>query len=263
MENIDKNKPKLNIKKLKPGDILLSYVDEECAADHSLIWTAEEKPLVHCVETEKFSGIFAESGKRLGKGGDEPYMVIRPKDSTLGAKAAKFARGWAVAGGNNSNLKGRLRTPYSQDRLGGGDLDWDDYSYVRAVRAYIRANPEKWQWDDNGLKLPVLSKKQGITCSQLVTYAYQAGAIACALEKNERFFLKSLILQMDQHGWFDELKKRERYQLMIIKLFPYQKILTELISTAFKVDAKTVSVDEMEKRLLRDKTFEYIGNIIS
>jgi hypothetical protein len=260
---INESLPSMQKGDLLPGDILLSYVEEESCADHSLIWTSGEKPLVHCVDAGAFNGVFAESGNRLGKKSDGPYMIVRPLDETLGAHAARIAALWATSG---TNLDGKLATPYSQDRLSSASNDsWDAESYVRAVRAYVRSDLAKWRIDDlYQAHKAVLSENKGVTCSQLVTYAYQAGAIAYALAQMKNSLLKSLIFQMDQHEWFDDLKKRGRYGLMYDKLASYEERLTEAMPACMHVDAKTRSVSALETDVLNDNyAFAYVGNILA
>lgn len=257
---LNKSKLKLSRSKLKPGDVLLWYDEDEDEADHSLIWTCGDKPLIHCVETDSFNGAFAESGKKLWTKGP-PCCVMRPKDKELALHAARFAKHWATSG---VNLKGKLATPYSQDRLINADgKKWGPESYIRAIRAYARGDLARWRADDvYNPQRPILSKNKGVTCSSFVTYCYQAGAIAYSLAQTKNKLIASLIFQMDQHEYFDDLKKRRRYELMYAKLSIYETRLTEKMPKSILVDAKTTRAEYLEEKLQGDsKSFEYIGNI--
>ena len=194
---------------LQVGDIIIEM--DGGSADHSLLWVGGDKPIVHSAESEEFVGVIRQSAKpyAVWKSDDKKwksYARVYRNNDDLGQRAAQFALDWATrsdeqayvdlrtlgkdeaekfksenprrkresGGGKNITIgspkfKGSavvLDTPFSQARLGGPELDWNVLSLFRALRAYHRAQN----------RLP-LSQLKGVTCSQFITYCYQAAAV--------------------------------------------------------------------------------------
>lgn len=254
----------------KPGDILIQ------AKSHCMLWVGAAKPLVHNVERGIFVGVIRQSTDPL----TDTHVVYRYKDAELAAMAAKFAEEWAVTPSEELKLptptpkKVVLKTPYSHKRMEGafdGTAPWSVDSLFRALKAIARAH------DGTGL-----SPRHGASCSQFVTYCYQAAA----LKKSIGPVLPSGLIQavrkdtaeykpFDQLAWArtdlkDDKAQAEHYwrnkmHVVDAKVFKSKKgdrnfintVLTPqivhlaktLLPTAFQIDAKTMHVEKLIEQL--------------
>jgi hypothetical protein len=149
------------------GDILIQ------GKFHALLWVGGEKPLVHNVDQGTFVGVIR--AKSLKGGG----AVYRFANATVAARAADFAAGWADIPGTDFVLpepnpaKVVLKSPYSHGRMGKAldverlETPWSVDALFRALKAIARAR------DGAGL-----SPNHGVSCSQFVTFCFQAAALA-------------------------------------------------------------------------------------
>jgi hypothetical protein len=149
------------------GDILIQ------GKFHALLWVGGEKPLVHNVDKGTFVGVIR--ARTLSGGG----AVYRFAEAPVANRAADFAAGWADTPGTDFMLpqttpaKVVLKTPYSHGRMGGAlevehqETPWSVDALFRALKAIARAR------DGAGL-----SPNHGVSCSQFVTFCFQAAALA-------------------------------------------------------------------------------------
>jgi hypothetical protein len=291
---------------LASGDILIELSAGE-GADHSLMWLADpSKPVVHCVEGEKFKGVMQHSANyfqpHFAKATDASVewtpkiAVFRSTDGKLAERAAWFAREWATRTddqaciqlatfreessfeklqeyaqqhprtprtqpGKNISIGSPkfpihetmvvLDTPYSQARLGVAAQPWDTLSLFRALRAYHR-----------GINHLPLSQLKGVTCSQFITYCYQAGALA--LRFGNQPIPKEILNQISDTGVFLSLKKKEKGGADLVRqgLNGYDQDYQQSIPMAMRVDAKTTSADQLLEKLKSDNTFPLAGYMV-
>jgi len=148
------------------GDILIK------GSMHSLLWVGGEKPLVHNVDQGKFVGVIRATSLAGGE------AVYRFADAAVAGRAAEFAARWADVPGTDFVLpvpnpaKMVLKTPYSHRRMEEAlrvqdqETPWTVESLFRALKAIARSR------DGAGL-----SPNHGVSCSQFVTFCFQAAAL--------------------------------------------------------------------------------------
>jgi len=282
---------------MKAGDILIEL--EGGGAEHIIMWVGGDKPIVHSAEQESFVGVIQQSAKPyLIKKDDEkkwkPFVAVFRSDSeSLAAQAAKFAIEWATRSDDEVYMMLRtlekegieekieeykkenprvkrfepgkknvtigspkfggdtivLDTPFSQERLGGGDKDWDVYSLFRALRAYDRVMSQ----------LP-LSQLKGITCSQFVTYCYQAAALHGHFGGSP--IPKEILNLISDNGKLYSLKKTKESQPDLISN-ALEGFDVGFMPVGMLVDAKTTSADNLMEKLLDSKSgFQEMGYMV-
>lgn len=275
---------------LEPGDVMIEMTGN--SVEHSMMWVGGEKSVVHSAEAGDFVGVIQQSPKPYArwKEDDKPWRskvrIYRNNDG-LGPEAAKLAIDWATrsddqvfvqfkkmeeteqeehqklhprvkrAEGDGKNItigspkfEGSsivLDTPYSQARLGSGDKEWSVLSLFRALRAYHRAKN----------KLP-LSQLKGVTCSQFVTYCYQAAAIG-------KYFgglpiPKEILSNISKTDKFYSLKNDVGAADLVQDAL--KGINVDFIPKGMLVDAKTTSADCLKANLEKGASgFTFIGDM--
>ena len=280
---------------LQAGDVIVQLKRNQ--ANHCLMWVGGEKPIIHSADADNFSGVIQQSASFLPKLKDDlekwtPHARVFRNQRDLGAQATKFAKQWAVRSDDEAFLNAMnlsdsqdaqqaakyvaenprekrqpetpkhvtvgnaktksitvvLDTPYSQDRLEQGNKEWDVYSLFRALRAY-----------DRGTKSLPLSQLKGITCSQFITYCYQAASLdrvfgGCAIPQ-------ATLQHISDTGAFYSLKRGTPEQANLIEhgLHGYS---TDFIPKAMLVDAKTTSAGNLMRKLLEeDSQFTNVGDL--
>lgn len=272
------------------GDIMIEMDGD--SVEHSMMWVGGEKPVVHSAEAGDFVGVIQQSAKPYARWKDDskawrPYARIYRSQDGSGAAAAKFAIDWATRSDSATFVKLKnlsdteqeklqqekprqkrppnsdknitigspkfegsgivLDTPYSQARLGGGDKPWDVLSLFRALRAYDRALS----------KLP-LSQLKGVTCSQFVTYCYQAAAV-------QKHFgglpIDAKILSgISKSGKLYSLKNDAGAADLINDAL--KGIDVGFMPKAMLIDAKTTSADCLKTNLEKQGSgFDFVGDM--
>ncbi len=155
---------------------------------HILMWAGEPKPIVHNVDKGQFSGVIRQSLKGAISSHMQPeqyfqrypvraYEIYRCEDMDLSMRAAEFAVNWATESRSEEarealfRRKGKLKVPYGHMRLvhaenyaTSDDRQWSVQALFRALKAYARHET-------------ILAPRKGSTCSQFMTYCYQAASI--------------------------------------------------------------------------------------
>lgn len=279
---------------LEPGDILIS-VD-----DHSLMWVGGEKPVVHNSGVGQFLGVIRQSPSYLET---HNCQVFRHKDRRLAIKASEFATQWAARPGSDFDMpemkaaekvtpgvarpKGHaaaagepvdrvvLKTPYSDRRMRAAIVHNDDNpqkpwtvdALFRALKAVARRH------DGMGL-----SPNHGVSCSQFVTFCYQAAALELALGEGAlpADLLQAIRLEgekpatgleawiaEDREGasgayWrarsFQEQQKvfkklSQKDDLLLQTLSTHVETAKDLVPKGMQVDAKTTTVQRLYENL--------------
>ncbi|RZF27187.1 hypothetical protein EVC45_23700 [Paraburkholderia sp. UYCP14C] len=247
------------------GDIIIEYDDSDDEAKHALIWVldANGKTVIHSKDVGNLQGVVQQSVGALAITDDDvKYLVYRYEDSTVAAAAAWFATRWATrsddpmvagmvkyAATKNQVVKasvpfGRRGDEYQTEEA------WTANSLVRAVRAWHR-----------GLAGVKLSSRKGISCSQFVTYCFQAASLHAALHNMclQSQDAKNFLLGPQN---FVALKKGNRYSLIYEALKSVEKDLSGCIPPGMLVDAKTTDADNLQNCLERgDSKFKCVGAV--
>jgi hypothetical protein len=169
---------------LEPGDIIIIR-----GMTHAVMWVGdidqqgvEHKPLVHNITKGKFVGVIRQSTGGYSVSG---HPVFRCDDPAMALKAAGYAVAWATTPGQDfqvpEDLLGKqviLKSPYSMKRLEASQyvqiyetpIPWTVDSLFRVIKAIARRR------DNMGL-----SPNHGVSCSQFVTFCYQAAALEDSL----------------------------------------------------------------------------------
>lgn len=154
----------------KRGDLLIH------GKFHALIWVGGEKPLVHNVDKGTFVGVIRAKSLTAS------CRVFRFHKTEIAEQAADYAQNWAEIPGDDFKLpipapaKIVLKSPYSHQRMNnalikeGSDTPWTVDSLFRALKAIARGR------DGTGF-----SPNRGVSCSQFVTFCYQAAALKLSL----------------------------------------------------------------------------------
>lgn len=248
--------PLIQLGNMQPGDILVQYEDEP---DHSLMWIGGNKPIVHSAEA-RTSGILRQSARGFGGNGPASVEVYRPNSASLAQHAVAIAGKWAIPSddpryvlfktkGNLTEFTLNLMTRFSQDRLGGDGGAWSNREpFVRAVRAYCRS-----------VTGAPLSAGEGVTCSQFISYTYQAASISklAQLHAHTRVVIQEVIARQVVSG----LHSAAAYAAAVASLRPIYNAVNETMSAPFKVDAKITSVDRLTQDLRAMPGFIHVGNL--
>lgn len=248
--------PLLQLVNLVPGDILVEYDD---TPDHSLMWVGGTKPIVHSAEAQT-SGILRQSARGMGGNGPACHEVYRANSPTLAQYAVAIACKWAVASDDPRYVLFKtderlqefalnLMTRFSQDRLGGDGGLWSNREpFVRAVRAYCRSYTGE-----------PLSAGEGVTCSQFISYTYQAASISrlAHLHAHTRVVVQEAIARQVVAN----LHSAQAYAAAVASLRPIYNSVNETMPAPFKVDAKITSVDRLTLDLRTKPGFAHVGNL--
>ncbi|MBO0947128.1 hypothetical protein [Fibrella forsythiae] len=243
--------PLIQTDQLVPGDILIEY---ENSPEHSLMWLGGGKPIVHSAEAT-FSGILRQSARGFGGQGTPCFEVYRSLNNALGAKVSQFAAIWATSSNDARYIFAKnnldelsLMTRFSQDRLGGDGGHWDNEARVRAVRAYCRV-----------INNQPLSAIEGVTCSQFITYTYQAASIALLVARHA--LTRVVIQEINSRLLLNQLHNAMAYAAATASLRSIRLGIDATMPDAFKVDAKITSVDVLAAKLRLDPRFGHVGNL--
>jgi hypothetical protein len=248
-----------------PGDIIIEYDDSTDEAKHALIWVDDTrgKPVIHSKDVGNLQGVVQQSVGALAISDDDiKYLVYRYEQPEVAAAAAWFAIRWATrsdepmvlamvkyASENNQVVKASVPFGRRGDQYQTLDA-WNAESLVRAVRA--------WHRGITGVKL---SNRKGISCSQFVTYCYQAACLNATLHgmtltSNEA---KAFLLGPQN---FVALKKTNRYDLMSDALQLVSEKLTSCVPPGMLVDAKTTDADNLQDCLEKGSSkFKCVGQV--
>lgn len=250
----------LQLSELLAGDIIIEYED---SPEHSMLWVGGDKPLVHSADSGTTSGIVQQSARGFGEG-DTPFAeVYRCRNQHLAHKVSDIAQRFAVvttdpryvtAKKNGWNVG--LKTRFSQNRLGGNGGVWGPEAIVRAVRAYYRA-----------LKTSVLSPSEGVTCSQFVTYTFQAASIEILATRHRP--TKLAIEHAAESGLLGQLRIHDVAPLQgVAAVGPAYSALRSIrngiemaVPYEMKVNASITSVDVLTDRLRSNQNFTHVGNL--
>jgi len=251
---------------LVPGDILIEY---EKTPEHALLWLGGFKPIAHSAEADT-TGILQQSANVLGDGHGRPaYEVYRPLNAVLAKKATDIATAFATPSNDTRYVTAKqqgwglsLVTKYSQARLGGDGGIWGPEAVVRAVRAYHRYRTGS-----------PLSAGEGVTCSQFVTYAYQAAAIA-KLADHDRLFAVAIDLAAERGllGAFGLHAAKKQGSVELATALARIQTAYDLmrgsrdgidlnVPIAMQVNASVTTVDILVSGLIHDTRFAHVGNL--
>jgi len=243
----------LRLNEMRPGDILIEY---DTTPEHSMLWVGGLKPIAHSADSDNSSGIVMNAAHGLGAAQGEPLMeVYRCSSSKLANQAAAIGSGFAIPSNDPRYIRSKqngwgvnLATRFSQSRLGGNGGHWNAEARVRAVRAYSRWVSKK-----------ALSAKEGVTCSQFVSYTYQAASIAglASVHPLTRVKIQSAV----ENGVLDKLHSAPEYAAAVGALRALNGAIDAKMPNAFKVDAKITSVDTLANMLIQDGRFRHVGNL--
>lgn len=248
----------------RPGDILIEYDDSTDEAQHALLWVDDgwSKHIIHGKDTGLLLGVVQQSVSALRRTGEDiKYLVYRHKDEHIAAAAAGFARVWATRSDDpmvnammrfaaSRGQKVGAKTPFGRrgDAYQTNDA-WNAQSLVRAVRAWNR-----------GVNNVGLSRSKGVSCSQLVTYCYQAACLNSVLHAH--------YLGVEQwRDWlrgpqsFVALKKGDRYNLVFDALQCMDEQVRAAMPTSMLVDAKTTDAENLQDCLEADPAFQVAGEV--
>jgi hypothetical protein len=266
------NGPELTAADLQAGDITIVYDDD--SPDHSVMWVGGDKPLVHCTDGPGTSGIFQQSNYLYvddddamdSDGEDEPIAeVYRCNSADIAQRARQIAQQFSTRSDNpayravrQAGNKAFLRTRFSQNRLGGNGGIWGPEAFVRAVRAYFRA-----------AHTLILSANEGVTCSQFLTYTYQAAGVwahAQASPAHRQLITDAandgLLGNMGLHG-ISPLEGLTRIGPAYYCLRPMRAQVEAVMPRAVQVNACIMAVDVLATRLHGGGSgFTYMGNLL-
>jgi len=259
------------------------------------MWVADEnandsKPLVHNVDQGTFVGVIRQSTSFLDNL-DSKCDVYRYTDSNVASSAAGYAEEWASVPQrdfklpNSNPKKVVLKSPYSHKRMEEAlsaepQPSWSVHSLFRVLKAVARKH------DHLGL-----SPNHGVTCSQFVTYCFQAAALearfgkvipgdllkAIKLDKPEkREFDLGKWVKEDYVGSKDTFWRAEAFQVqqrvfrslksdeeLLKTINKYTDAAKQILPPAFRVDAKTTTVDRLLAALKHDQSnFKYMGKAL-
>ena len=240
---------------LQPGDIVVQ------GKFHAIMWVGDPKPIVHNANKGKFHGVLRQS-LHGALAGDNPAssffehgipttnVVYRCDDSALSAEAASFAIGWATESGSQAasdaltHRKGFLKTPYSDDRMVYAEYDaktnereWSVAAMYRALKAYARFEE-------------ALTPKKGSSCSQFITYCYQAASVKRLVGELDIPLQTQKLLK--QGGGYLKLSnpQSERYDKNLIELAEHaSKVFQSKALPMVVTNAKVVYVASLLERL--------------
>lgn len=283
------------MEQLRAGDILLEVWEQEVEHSLMWV-ADPTKPVVHSASADTeddgtTNGVIQSSANYFKSSTGKPdaakpwnqrHRVYRHENNELASAAAWFATQWATRSdhevfvelkqgfqggrsprpelaiarrGRRHPFKGRsvhfnhreivLDTPYSQDRLGVDAEEWSVFSLFRALRAFHRGTKE----------LP-LSRLKGVTCSQFVTYCYQAAALWLKFGYQP---LPGDILELIRKNGTEKLKSPRFANLVAQGMQGYDEEYRQAIPAGMLVDAKTTSVEQLADMLADDVTFRPIG----
>ncbi|MFP4894997.1 hypothetical protein [Paraburkholderia sp. EG304] len=245
------------------GDIIIEYDDSADEAKHALIWVADAggKTVIHSKDVGNLQGVVQQSVGALAVTDDDiKYLVYRYESSAVAQAAAWFAARWATRSDDpmvvamvkyaetknqvvNATVPfGRRGDEYQTDEAWTGD------SLVRAVRA--------WHRGITGVKL---SSRKGISCSQFVTYCFQAACLHAALHNMSLQSQQAKNFLLGPQN-FLALKKGNRYSLVYEALKPVVENLNGFIPPGMLVDAKTTDAENLQNCLEQENSkFECVG----
>jgi hypothetical protein len=149
-----------------------------------------------------------------------------------------------------------LRTRFSQNRLGGNGGLWGPEAFVRAVRAYYRAAATQ-----------VLSANEGVTCSQFITYTYQAAGVwgfaqhnAAARDLIDDVAQDGLLGNLHLHG-LSPMEGMCNVSRSYTRLRPIRGYVEGAIAGAMQVNACITAVDVLTTRMRGGGGFAHLGNL--
>jgi hypothetical protein len=189
----------------------------------------------------------------------EHYAAAHPRQKRAAGARKNVSIGSpgfrTAAGAPDPSTNVVLDTPYSQRRLlagGGGNQPWDTLSLFRALRAYHRGTNH----------LP-LSQLIGVTCSQFVTYCYQAGSLSIHFGNNP--IPQEVLALVSKDGQFYSLKGKGPGSADLVQqgLKGYDAAYQQAIPQEMRVDAKTTSAGNLMARLEQDMNFEWVGALVA
>jgi hypothetical protein len=251
--------------KFQNGDIIIEYDDSEDEAKHALLWVddAKAKNIVHSKDVGTLLGVVQQSvGALRNTDEDIKYLVYRHESSVIADYAAMFAIKWATRSDdpmvNNmvkyASTKGQSVSARNRFGRRGDEFqtceDWSPQSLVRAVRAWHRSSLGNQ-----------LSRRKGVSCSQFVTYCYQAASLHATLHmvSHSNEWWRNFLLGPNS---FVSLKKENRYDVVydaLVQLGP----LKGVIPPAMLVDAKTTDAENLQNCLERGESgFACIGEVV-
>lgn len=241
---------------MQAGDIIVQ------GTFHALMWVDAPKPIVHNANKGQFHGVLQQSlrgalqgakqqpHEYFGSARPDTNVVYRCDIPELAATAASFAIGWATESGSPAAASaletrgGRLKTPYSDDRMVYAEYDakphereWSVAAMYRALRAYARFEE-------------ALTPKKGSSCSQFITYCYQAASIRRMV--GELNIPPQTLQLLKQGGAFLKLSnaQHERHSPNLIELADRaSKVFAAKALPMVVTDAKMVYVGSLLERL--------------
>jgi hypothetical protein len=257
------------VEAFEDGDVIVE-VDDEDDAVHALMWIVDtrNKNIIHSKDQGMLLGVVQQSIEALRLSGSRKahkYLVYRCLTPGVALIAANLARRWATrsddpmvgqflkyVAARRPGEKVRASTPFGRRGYEYQTNEtWDAASLVRVVRALIR-----------GCYGVPLSKKKGVSCSQFITYCYQAAYL--------NLYLHGAEWRLEQwKGWslgpqnFVGLKKENRYALVYDALKPLFGDGTTIgIPPCFLVDAKTTDAEALLNSLDEEKeNFQCLGRV--
>lgn len=237
---------------LKRGDLIMEHGNM-----HAVMYAGGDKPLVHSTNG-KFFGVLQQGPNYLTKkfGNEAPTKLpvyrMKNADSPIPSEAARIGEQWAIRSGDTETTK--TKTPFGENRLNDADEDkaveWSPEATFRAARAALRS--------DEGMPL---SKQQGVSCSQFVTYAYQAAALKKGGDASggAHEALDS-VKQAGAHrqGAFKTAENKVQQQAGLVQGAHEQA--TQAMPHTLQVNAKHMTADVLAERLReRGGDFERVG----
>ncbi|WP_233848978.1 hypothetical protein [Paraburkholderia sp. HD33-4] len=249
------------------GDIIIEYDDSTDEAKHALIWVldAKGKTVIHSKDVGNLQGVVQQSVGALAVTDDDiKYLVYRYENSAVADAAAAFAARWATRS-DDPMVVGMVKFAETKKQVVKATVPfgrrgdeyqtqeaWTGTSLVRAVRAWHR-----------GMTGAKLSNRKGISCSQFVTYCFQAASLHTALHNMslQSEAAKNFLLGPQN---FVALKKENRYSLIYDALKSVDKDLSGCIPPGMLVDAKTTDAENLQNCLERDNSkFKCVGVVVT
>ncbi|KVK78515.1 hypothetical protein [Burkholderia sp. MSMB1498] len=233
-----------DLQNLKRGDLIMEHGNM-----HAVMYAAGDKPLVHSTNG-RFFGVLQQGPdyltKKFGNETPKKLPVYRMKnaESPIPEEAARIGEQWALRSRESNPTK--TKTPFGEGRLNDADEDkaeeWSPEATFRAARAALRSDED----------MP-LSKNQGVSCSQFVTYAYQAAALKKGGDASNG--APELLDHVKQAGAHQQgalksaASKDERLQQQTELVRDAHGRATEVMPHTLQVNAKHMTADVLSSQL--------------
>lgn len=285
--------------KPEPGDLILNpreMGDYQVPVPHSIIWLSMENKCIAEANDGNANGLKLGERKAFFKA--EYYEslvnhVFRCKNSSMGEKAAGYARKWAVGMDDPSvsepgktyrevlgaGKKAYLKTPYQmRERAKDKQEQWTTTnSLFDAAKAWMRAQRD----------MP-LSFNQGMGCAGFVTYCYQVASLEDEfghfIRANQRSLLESYVVAKNEANvlWLAERKsgsdvhnhlkaseRKDQSSYRVLQELKHQayaeldkKISLEAIPKELLMDAASTRTSTLYERLAESGDFKLIGYLV-